>query len=117
MIRRILFFFCLGFCTLSVAQSTGVVKKGIDANVIEVQSSTSISIFPNPATHYFKVTDNDNIQELVVTDLLGKKVKQFSYAPEKQYDVQDLRKGMYLIQIISKDQQVIKIQRLIKNLP
>lgn len=117
MIRRILFFICLGFCTMSVAQSTGLVKKGTDTNVIEIQSSTSISIFPNPATHYFKVTDNDNIQELVVTDLLGKKVKQFNYASDRQYDVQDLRKGMYLVQIISKDQQVIKIQRLIKNQP
>lgn len=117
MIRRILFLFCLCFCTLSYAQSTGMDIKGNDPNVIQSQSSTSISIFPNPATHYFKVTDNDNIQLLVVTDLLGKKVKEYHYAPEKQYDVQDLRKGMYLVQIISKEQQVIKIQRLIKNQP
>ena len=102
---------------MSYAQSTGVDKKGNDPNVIEIQSSTSITIFPNPATHYFKVTDNDNIQELIVTDLLGKKVMQYYYSPDKQYDVQDLRKGMYLVQIISKEQQVIKIQRLIKNLP
>ena len=117
MIRRILFIICLSFCTLGFAQRSNGNGDGNAPNVLQVRTSTSISIFPNPATHYFKVTDNDNIQDLIVTDLLGKKVKVFHYAPEAQYDVQDLRKGMYLIQIISKDQKVIKIQRLIKNQP
>lgn len=117
MIRRLLFLICLCFCTLGFAQSSTDVHKEIDTNAQISSSSTSISIFPNPATHYFQVTDNDDIQELVISDLLGKKVKQFTYAEGKQYDLQDLRKGMYLVQIISKDQEVIKIQRLIKNLP
>ena len=117
MIRRILFIICLSFCTLGFTQSSSGNGDGNDPNVLQARTSTSISIFPNPATHYFKVTDNDNIQELVITDLLGKKVKMFSYASEAQYDVQDLRKGMYLVQIISKDQKVMKIQRLIKNQP
>jgi len=102
---------------LGIAQSTNGVEDRNDPNVSEISISTSISIFPNPATHYFKVTDNDDIQELIVTDLLGKKVKSFRYASESQYDVQDLRKGMYLIQVISKDQKILKIQRLIKNQP
>ena len=117
MIRRILFIICLSFCTMGFAQSTNDNGDRNEPNVIEVRISTAISIFPNPATHYFKVTNNDNIQQLVVTDLLGKKVKMFSYASEKQYNVQDLRKGMYLVQIISKDQKIMKIQRLIKNQP
>jgi len=117
MIRRILFIFCLSFCTLGFAQSSGTAAGENDPNVLHNRSSTSISVFPNPATHYFKVTDNDDIKELVVTDLLGKKVKLFRYEPEAQYDVQDLRKGMYLVQIISKEQKVMKIQRLIKNQP
>ncbi len=117
MVRRVLFIICLSFCTLGFAQSSNGEGDGNDPNVLQTRTSTSISIFPNPATHYFKVTENDNIQELVVTDLLGKKVKMFPYAPEAQYDVQDLRKGMYLVQIISKDQKILKIQRLIKNHP
>ena len=117
MVRRILFIFCLSFCTLGFAQSSNDSGDRNETNALQVRTSTSISIFPNPATHYFKVTDNDNIQQLVITDLLGKKVKMFPYAPETQYDVQDLRKGMYLVQIISKDQKILKIQRLIKNQP
>ena len=117
MVRRILFIICLSICTLGITQSTTGNDDGNDANVIRTQTSTSITIFPNPATHYFKVTNNDNIQELIVTDLLGKRVKVFHYSAEKRYDVQDLRKGMYLVQIISTDQKILKIQRLIKNQP
>jgi len=117
MIRRILFIICLSFYTQGFSQSASGIGTGEGANDPKDSISTSISIFPNPATHYFKVTDNDNIKELVVTDLLGKTVKTFRYGADTQYDVQDLRKGMYLIQIISKDQKIIKIQRLIKNQP
>ena len=117
MVRRLLFIICLSFCTLSIAQSTEEHVNEKELNELISPPSTSISIFPNPAIHYFKVTDHPEIQELIVTDLLGKKVKMFHYKEEAQYDVQDLRKGMYLVQIISKDQQVMKIQRLIKNQP
>lgn len=114
MIRRVLFVISFSICTLGFAQTTN--ERAVD-KTFSSTSSTSISVFPNPTTHYFQVSHNDEIAELVITDLLGKKVKLFRYAPDAQYDVQDLRKGMYLVQILSEDQKVLKIQRLIKDLP
>lgn len=115
MIRRVLAIICFSFCTLLIGQ-TGQSAKGV-SDVHDPPTEALISIYPNPAVNYFKVKGPQNIQQVVVTDLVGKRVKTFEYVEDAQYDVHELRKGMYLVQFVSVDQQVLKIQRLIKNTP
>ncbi|MBT8219903.1 MAG: T9SS type A sorting domain-containing protein [Bacteroidia bacterium] len=114
MIRTLLFITCLTFCLLGYSQHSSGESDPIRRVSI---NPVSISVFPNPATHYFRVTEHDNIDQVIITDLMGKKVKSFPYQVDAQYNVQDLRKGMYLVQIVSLDSKVLKIQRLIKNAP
>lgn len=117
MIRTLLFISFASFCLLGFSQSSNGISDTNSISKVSDQNPITISVYPNPATHYFRVTEHDNIQELIITDLMGKKVKSYPYQRDAQYNVQDLRKGMYLIQIVSLDAKVLKIQRLIKNAP
>lgn len=117
MIKTLLFTSFLSFCLFGYSQNSNVIKDLNSTSTSLNQNPLSISVYPNPATHYFRVTEHDNIEELIITDLMGKKVKSYPYQSDAQYNIQDLRKGMYLIQIVSPDSKVLKIQRLIKNAP
>ena len=112
--KALLMFFMVSFLSLSFGQADGVPVNGPVKKAL-FQDNLSISIFPNPAFDYIKINENDNIKEIVITDLMGKTLKRFVYARGVQYNIQDLRKGMYLVQIIGKNNGIMKTQRMLKN--
>ena len=69
-------------------------------------------IYPNPASHYFKLTNNSD--EILIYDLFGKVVKKYrgNFSNEKQFDISKLKSGVYIISISNNSS--IKNQKLIK---
>ncbi len=61
----------------------------------------SIKVYPNPTQDYLNIknTSDAEIEQLTVTDLSGKKVLQQNNA--SKIDVQNLTKGLYLLQVFS----------------
>lgn len=74
------------------------------------------SVFPNPATEYIAVQDNaDAVGQIIVFNLLGKKVKVFEASKGESFYVGDLSKGVYLVQLIGRNNQIIKTQKVEKR--
>ena len=89
-----------------VINNTTAVK---DANL------TKLTVYPNPTTEYFKVTDIPGLKDIQLYNIIGNKVKTFEAAPQKQYYVGDLTDGIYLVRLESASGKVIKTIRLSKR--
>lgn len=74
-----------------------------------------LKIFPNPATNYFRLTETQEIQELVVYNILGRKVRIFDVSSNQNYNISDLPNGVYLVGMIDKNQKTVKTLRLQKH--
>lgn len=90
----------------------------IAAVALRAQNSSrpELSVFPNPATENIAVQDNaDAVGQVVVFNILGKKVKAFEAAKGENYYVGDLNKGVYLVQLLGHNKQILKTQKIEKR--
>lgn len=75
-----------------------------------------LAIYPNPATEFIAVNDAEElVGQLLVYNLVGKKVRTFEVTPDERFSVGDLPKGMYLVQLIGKDNRIINTQKINKK--
>ncbi len=67
----------------------------------------TIKIYPNPARNYF--TLSNEVYEVILYDITGKKVKQFNKKAIKTnfYEVTGLKKGIYFIRLKDKNNQIL----------
>ena len=80
-----------------------------------VSISTQLQIFPNPAANYIGVTDSEEAKQIVVYNLVGSKMKSFFATNGEKYYIGDLKRGMYLIQILGRNNKVLTTQRVSKE--
>ena len=80
-----------------------------------INNPPRISVFPNPTSDYFAISDSENISQLLVFNLVGKEMRKFEVTEGEKYDIGDLPNGMYLIQFIGKDRKIINTQRIRKR--
>jgi hypothetical protein len=59
-----------------------------------------LHIYPNPADHFFKISSDEIINEVTISDLLGKVIKHFILnATLVELDVSNLQAGQYVLEI------------------
>lgn len=75
----------------------------------------TIKIFPNPATDYIELSQNDKVARIVVFNLVGKELKRFEANDGQRYNISELPKGLYLVQLLDKNDQTIVTQRVSKR--
>ena len=103
----IIFLFILSFQFLN-AQS------GFNTDQISNKKSiaTEISIFPNPATNYFKISSSAPIAKVEIYNLIGKKIKIIKNNNSNSFDISSFRNGIYLVRIFDSNQKVLKVVRI-----
>ena len=75
-----------------------------------------IKIYPNPATHYIKLSKVQDVRKIKILSLIGNAIKTYKVqALEEKYNVADLPNGLYLIQLLDYKNKVITTQRLNKR--
>lgn len=74
-----------------------------------------LSIYPNPATDYFTLNTNQAIKKITINNIVGKEVKTFISNPDNQYELSELKRGIYIVRIFGQDDMLIKAVRLSKN--
>ncbi len=75
-----------------------------------------LSVFPNPATEYFSVNDNnDQVSQVLVFNLVGKQVKTYEFVKGERYSILDLPKGFYLVQLLDRNHKVLTTQKVHKR--
>ena len=75
------------------------------------KSKSDISVYPNPTTDYFQLTEKQNVRKIEVFNMIGKKVKIFD-KNQISYSVRDIRNGIYLLRVYDLKGQVAKVLRL-----
>lgn len=74
-----------------------------------------ISVYPNPTSNFFAVSDVNGVSELKVYNLVGKEMRSFDVETGAKYNISDLPNGMYLIQLINNKKKIVNTQRLQKR--
>lgn len=90
----------------------------LGAGIIEAENPqpSKVAVYPNPATNFISVDNADNVKQIAVFNLVGKKLKTFeNVVKDERYDVSDLPNGMYLIQIIDHANKIVTTQRVSKK--
>lgn len=106
------------FCIFGLAAQAQFAYTGNNGDNRAGRSSevtTTIQVFPNPATEYFNVSSNQQVERITVYNLLGREMKSFTFTDGDRYFIGDLSKGMYLVQMTGKDNRLISTQRLSKR--
>jgi len=71
-----------------------------------------IMIAPNPASEFFKLSTTKGISQIDVYNLVGNKVKSFTNINSRDFDISDLRNGMYMINIIGNQNNSLRVLKL-----
>ena len=74
-----------------------------------------LRVYPNPVTEFFKVGSSDRVATVKVTNVLGREVRHFEYAPNEKYDISDLPRGYYLVQLRDRQNRVLRTHRVSKR--
>lgn len=98
----------------NIAIVEGVFQVSATTAVKEI-SGAKLSVFPNPTTESFQVSESSGLRYVEVFNIIGNKVKSFDAAPYKQYFVGDLTDGIYLVRLLSPSKKVLKTIRLSKR--
>ncbi len=90
----------------------------IDAAPIAQHQSfkkAKLSIFPNPTTNYFQLTETEEVAQILLFNVVGKRMKSFPYMEDEKYHVDELPNGMYLLQFVGHNGKIISTRRLSKR--
>lgn len=84
-----------------VDSTANFVETEAECAALEIDDFDTISfaIYPNPTNGYFAIKSNRSVEEISIFDISGKLIKTFT--EQNEYDVSELSKGMYLINIKS----------------
>ena len=79
-------------------------------------SLVKISVYPNPATNFISINKDENVRDIAIFNLVGRKLKTFqNVEKDEHYDVSDLPMGMYLVQVIDDNKKIVTTQRISKR--
>lgn len=82
----------------------------------QISGKPDFSVFPNPTTEVISVNDNhDQVGFVSVFNVMGRKVKEFTFIKGEQYPVSDLPKGMYMVQIQDRNHRTLTTVKLEKR--
>jgi hypothetical protein len=74
-----------------------------------------VSIYPNPVKHKFKIANSDkDINKIQIISSLGALVKQFDFVKNTDYDISNLKEGIYFV-LFKNNDTVIHRNKMIKN--
>ena len=112
--HTLLFLFLFVF-SLSVAYAQTSFSDSLDIKPLSNKEKVELQIFPNPATDYISITNNEVVKYVTVFNLVGRQMKSFEAIDGEKYYVGDLPRGMYLVQLLGADSQIITTQRVNKR--
>ncbi len=96
---------------LAIGQS----KEGVQSYQRSKEDLAEISIYPNPVNDVFSVAITLDIGEVRVYNILGREVSVYKTQDNKSFDAAHLKRGIYIVRIFDKQEQLIKALRMSKT--
>lgn len=79
-----------------------------------VDGSLEFKVYPNPFDSYVTVENADKLSRVIITNVAGQRVKEIAN-PTETIQTGDLRSGLYIITLVTKDDVVAKTERIVKR--
>ena len=76
-------------------------------SLVDFNRDNDIRVYPNPATDYIMVSENDKVDQVLIYNVLGKLVKKFEAESHKKYYINDLPKGMYVVRLLDSKNNLV----------
>ncbi len=97
---------------LGVSEGNGQVVPRVEKKSAIVE----IKIFPNPTSNFFSLSVKDvRIARISISNIVGKEVKTLKPNTANSYDIQNLRRGIYIVRLYGPRDNLIKALRLSKT--
>ena len=75
-----------------------------------------LMVYPNPATNFIMLKNSTGVKEVRIFNLIGRQVSNFTdVTKEQSYPVGDLPNGMYLVQLIDMNNDIMSTHRMNKR--
>ena len=81
----------------------------------EFLNSSDILIYPNPSYDRFQLRNDGNIASVAIFNIIGKNVLTEKHRIGASHDISDLQKGIYLVRLMDKKNEVLKVVRLTRR--
>jgi hypothetical protein len=93
------------FVTAGVVGNINMLIKytGPGLRIGEEESTSTFSLYPNPATSEITIVSDENASQVFIYDLQGKLMLSESISGVRLYPVGDLPRGIYLVKVINED--------------
>lgn len=79
-------------------------------------AAKQLMVYPNPATNFIMLKNSKGVKEVRIFNLIGRQVTNFTdVATGQSYPVADLPSGMYLVQLIDNNNDVMSTHRMNKR--
>lgn len=82
---------------------------------ISEKERNDLIVYPNPSSDFIQLTENSLVRRLVVYNILGSPILTFNTSVNQKYDVSNLPKGVYLLEMMDANDDQIKTVNLLKN--
>lgn len=77
--------------------------------------NNNITIYPNPSSQSIRIMEDREVSEIIIYNLIGKKIKRLNHSPGQSHDISELDRGIYLLRMLNEDQNILKVSRLTKR--
>lgn len=104
---------CEGQTSIIEIPITYVVNETTSTSFQDINNN--ISIYPNPASQQMNIKEDADVTDVVIYNLIGKKIKSLKHTPGRSHDISDLDRGIYLVRMLNKEQNILKVTRLTKR--
>jgi len=74
--------------------------------------ASGLRVYPNPSTDYFQITNDTDVSEIVVSNIIGKKVIETSHYKGESHNVSYLDKGIYLVRMVDENSNILDVKRI-----
>lgn len=87
-----------------------------DPRTRPLNENMAVSMFPNPASQVVTIRvsgDGDIVNQVMITDLLGKQLNTEKFIREINISTQQLNNGLYIVKILNGSGEVLYVNKLI----
>jgi hypothetical protein len=86
----------------------------VPSSTIEV-TKTAVRVYPNPTNSIFSLEGDEGVSQVAIFNVTGQRLKLFNAAvSSNSYDIRDLPRGTYFVQLLSANQQILTTKLLQK---
>ena len=77
--------------------------------------NNNINLYPNPAIDMINLQEDEDVSQIELYNIVGKKIRTFQHSKGQSHDVSDFNKGIYLVRLLDRSNNILKVIRMTKK--